>query len=159
GAEWRERADRVPVEGDQVKSLPVEGEEHRLARQPERFPEHPPAQVQLLLVLGCVDADEAQLLPAQMSSSSPSTSRARSMMNLKQTETSFPSRSLITRSVSSSLTMLTQSDWRRRGSSVVALRSSAGISPRPLNRVMFGLAFPFAFSFRMRSRSVSSIAQ
>src|SRR5262249_52468107 len=125
------------IEGDQVQALRLEGEGHRLPGHAQRLPQHPVPQLQLTRVLRRIEPDEGELLrPAQMSSSSPSTSAARSMMNLKRAETSLPRRSLITRSVSSSLAMVTRSELRRFGSRVVALRSSAGISPSPLNRVM-----------------------
>jgi len=102
--------DLAAVERDQVETLAVEGKQDRLTLEPQRLAQYLPAQIELLRILGRVDPDEGQLLTAQMSSSSPSTSRARSMMNLKRAETSLPSRSLITRSVSSSSTMLTRSD-------------------------------------------------
>src|SRR4029453_4574303 len=95
---------------DQMQALRLERERHRLALQAERLPEDAPAKVDLPGVVPRAPAHEPQRLLAQMSSSSPSTSRARSMMNLKRAETSLPSRSLITRSVSSSLTMLTRRD-------------------------------------------------
>ena len=104
---------RPPVERDQVQALGLEREGHRVAPVPERLPEHPPPQISLLRVLRRVEADEGQPLAAQMSSSSPSTSRARSMMNLKRAETSLPIRSLIIRSVSSSFSMPTRSELRR----------------------------------------------
>jgi hypothetical protein len=54
--------------------------------------------------------------------------------------------------------MTTLSGRRRIGSSVVAFRSSAGISPRPLKREISAFVF-FGSLASTRSRSLSSSAQ
>src|SRR6185436_7466244 len=82
----------------------------------------------------------------------------RSMMNLKRCSTSLPMRSVRILSVSTASCTVTLSRRRLPGSSVVTLSCSGCISPRPLKRMISGLAFLGSVA-TMRSRSASSSAQ
>src|SRR5438309_40352 len=106
----------------------------------------------------CPAGDQEQRQEETNQTSISLASAARSMMKRKRALASLPMSSFMTVSVLSASSTITRSAERRRGSSVVALRSSAGISPRPLKRLISGLVFLGAF-FRILSFSWSSSAQ